>query len=107
MAYTIQSPLKAWEGSLSLPDPDEFNRVHWDVWKAAVNKPKRKPYALIHLYSYAGLELVQRFGEWNLGVPLAEVRAWEDNPEAEKVKLVAWLGKELRQYIDDIIDPKE
>ena len=107
MTHTIKSPLKAWEGELTLPSPDDFNRTHWDTWKAAVNKPKRQPYALIHLYAYSGLELVARFGGWNMGLPLAEVRGWEDDPDAEKTKLIAWLGMELRQYIESVIDPKE
>jgi hypothetical protein len=38
---------------------------------------------------------------------LAEVMSWEDSPEAEKTKLVAWLAKEMRQYIESVIDPKE
>jgi hypothetical protein len=107
MPYIVKSPLKSWEGEFSLPDPDEFNRSQWEVYKAAVNKPKRKSYAYIHLYSYAGLELIQGFGQWNLSVPLAEVMSWEDSPEAEKTKLVAWLAKEMRQYIESVIDPKE
>lgn len=115
MAHIIKSTLKAWEGEISLPDPDEFNRVMWDTWKAAVNKPKRQSYALVHLYCYAGLEVVQRFGDWNMNITgsaprplaLAEVLAWEDSPESEKTKLIAWVSRELRQYMDDITDPKD
>jgi len=105
--YKVKSPLAAWEGELLLPDPDEFNRIMWDAWKAAANKPKRKPYALMHLYAYAGLDFLAQFGEWNMGTELPVVRSWEDNPEAERTKLIAWLGMELERYIRAVIDPKE
>jgi hypothetical protein len=115
MPLVIKSTLKAWKGEISLPNPDEFNRIMWDTWKAAVNKPKRQPYSLVHLYGYAGLEVVQRFGDWNMNITgknprpltLAEVMAWEDEPEIERTKLIAWLARELRLYMDEITDPTD
>jgi hypothetical protein len=38
---------------------------------------------------------------------LAEVMAWEDEPEIERTKLIAWLARELRLYMDEITDPKD
>ncbi len=137
MMLTVKSPLKAWTGSIGLPKPDDFSGSHWRVWKKAVNRPKRKAYALTHLYCYAGLELITVAGEWNITLPvesgpiqeddpgtetdqepeieeeeqvilsLEEVQAWENAPEDERVKLVAWLGKTMMGYMDDIMDPKE
>lgn len=132
---TIKSPLKAWTGSIKLPEPDEFNGVHWRVWKNGVNKEGRKAYALTHLYCYAGLELIKAAGEWNITrpvensptqedeteadqeadiedklrvlLPLKEVQTWENAPEEERIKLVAWLAKTMMGYMDDIVSPKE
>ena len=103
----IKSPLKAWPGGIELPLPDEFNGVHWKLWKGAVNKPGRKAYALTHLYCYAGLELIKAAGAWNFDAPpLDEVQSWEKQPEDERIKLVAWVGRSLMGYMDDIMDPK-
>ncbi len=108
MAYhTIKSPLKAWKGSIGLPEPDDFDGLHWRVWKGAVNRPKRKAYALTHLYCYSGLELIKSAGEWDIGIPLETIQLWEDSPEDERIKLVAWLGRTLMDYMDGIMDPKE
>lgn len=104
---TFTSPLKAWEGEFSLPDPDDFSGTHWKVWREAVNQPRRTPYADTHLYGYTGLELVKQFGEWKMTVPLAEVQSWENDPDNERTKLVAWIGREVRFYMNGIIDPKE
>ena len=102
----LESPLKAWPGKVELPQPDDFSGVHWATWKAAVNRPKRKPYALTHLYCYAGLELVKAHGGWQMEIPIEEAQAWESDPEAERIKLVAWLGRSFMAYMDEIIDPK-
>lgn len=107
MAKEFTSPLKAWEGSFTLPEPDDFSGAHWQLWSAAVNKPKRSSYADSHLFGYAGLEVVARYGEWKFAVGLEEVRSWEERPEAERVKLIAWIGKEISAYMRGIIDPKE
>jgi len=103
----IKSPLKAWPGGIELPLPDEFSGVHWQAWKASVNKPKRKSYALTHLYCYAGLELIQAAGVWDIELPIDEVQKWETDPGAERIKLVAWLGRTFMGYMDNIIDPKD
>ena len=103
----IKSPLKAWPGGIELPHPDEFDGLHWQTWKDGVSKPGRKAYALTHLYCYAGLELIQAGGKWEIKIPLAEVQAWETAPGDERIKLVAWLGRTLMRYIDGIMDPKE
>jgi len=103
----IESPLKAWPGGVELPKPDDFNGVHWQIWKGAVNQPGRKAYALTHLYCYAGLELIKTAGVWNFEAPaLDEIQAWEKKPEDERIKLVAWIGREMMAYIDGIMDPK-
>lgn len=103
----IESPLKAWPGGIELPKADDFNGVHWQVWKGAVNKSGRKAYALTHLYCYAGLELIKAAGSWNIDdLPLEEVQAWEKKPEDERIKLVAWLGRTFQTYMDSILDPK-
>ena len=106
-AFIIKSPLKAWPGDVLLPLQDDFNGVHWRAWKDSVNRAKRKSYALTHLYCYAGLELIQAAGDWGIEVPVADVQAWEDAPEDERIKLVAWLGRSMMNYMDDIMDPKE
>lgn len=107
MAYTVKSPLKAWEGEFILPDPDEFNRQMWDDWRKEFDAPRREPYAMFHLYAYSGLVLIEKHGEWKIdGVTLGEVKAWEYAPMEEKTKLVAFIGREIRRYIDRIIDPK-
>lgn len=104
----IKSPLKAWPGGIELPQPDEFNGVHWQVWKSAVNRPGRKAYALTHLYCYAGLELIEKAGVWNFDAPaLDEVQAWEKAPDDERIKFVAWLGRSIMGYMNGILDPKD
>lgn len=105
--HVIKSPLNAWPGTVTLPHPDAFSGTHWQTWKDEVNRPLRKHYARTHLYAYAGLELIAAHGQWDMEIPLAEVRSWEKDPDAERVKLVAWLGRSLMFYMDDIIDPKE
>ena len=102
----IKSPLKSWPGKIELPDPDDFNGLHWKTWKAAVNKPKRKAYALTHLYCYAVLELIKDAGTWDFEIPIEDVQAWENEPEDERIKFVAWLGRSLLGYMDSIMDPK-
>ncbi len=133
---TVKSPLKVWAGSIGLPKPDDFSGVHWRVWKKGVNKKNRKAYALTHLYCYAGLELIKAAGVWDITLPvengpikddgpeneadqetdsesperavlpLEEVQAWEKKPDDERIKLVAWLGRTVMDYMDDIMDPK-
>jgi hypothetical protein len=103
----IKSPLKAWPGKIELPLPDDFSGVHWLTWKDSVNQPRRKNYALTHLYCYSGLELIQAAGEWDIAIPLSEVQTWETAPDEERIKLVAWLGRTMMRYMDDIMDPKE
>ena len=106
--FVIKSPLEAWPGSIELPLPEEFNGVHWKTWKDAVSKPKRKSYALTHLHCYAGLELIKAAGAWNIEAPaLDEVQAWEGKPEDERIKLVAWVGRSVLNYMNDIMDPKD
>lgn len=105
--HVIESPLKAWPGSITLPEPNEFSGTQWQAWKDAVNKPLRASYSRTHLYCYTGLDLLAQHGGWEMEIPLAEVRAWETDPDAERVKLVAWLGRTFHDYMEDIIDPKE
>jgi hypothetical protein len=105
--FELISPLKAWPGDVQLPDANDFSGTNWQVWKKAVNRPKRSQYALTHLYCYAGLELIEAAGEWKINIPIAEIKAWEDDPDAERIKLVAWLGRSMMTYMDDIMDPKE
>ena len=102
----IASPLKAWPGNFKLPNPDSFNGVHWQAWKESVNKAKRGSYALTHLYCYSGLELIKAAGEWEFEIPIVEVQGWEDDPAAERMRFVAWLGRSVMNYMDDIMDPK-
>lgn len=106
MDHILTSPLEAWPGEIHLPHPDEFNRTMWQTWKDGINKPLRKSYAMLHLYGYTGLELIQKHGEWQMDIPLEEVRAWETDPDAERVKLMAWLGRSMIHYMDGITDPK-
>ena len=102
-----QSPLKAWPGGIELPNPNDFSGIHWRTWKASINAPERKDYAMTHLYGYAGLELLQSTDGWKLEIPLSEVQAWETKPEDERIKLIAWLGRTIMRYMDNIMDPKE
>lgn len=115
------SPLKAWPGRFTLPDPDDFSRVHWDAFKDSFNKPARTVYADIHHYGYAGLELIEKFGKWDMKavikdssteeetekLPISAVRSWETSPAAERTKLIAWIGREIDRYISRVVDPKE
>lgn len=113
MSKEFISPLKAWPGKFTLPDPNEFNRNHWDAWKAAVQQPKRSSYSDTHLFGYAGLDLVARYGTWAIldgtgePLPIPTVRSWEDDPEAERMKLISWIGREIMYYNAAIVDPKE
>ena len=102
----IESPLEAWPGSITLPHPDDFDGNAWRAWKGGINKPLRAGYANMHLWCYAGLELVEACGEWELSVPLGEVQRWETSPGDERTKLVAWLGRNLFEYMREITDPK-
>lgn len=58
----IESPLDVWPGSIGLPEPNTFTGSHWRVWKDGVNLPKREAYSTLHLYFYAGLEMIAAFG---------------------------------------------
>lgn len=101
------SPLKAWPGRFTLPDPDNFSGTQWKVYKDSVNRPLRSSYADTHLFGYAALEMIARFGQWEVGIPIKEVQSWETNPDEERVKLIAWIGREFNRYMVRIIDPKE
>lgn len=104
----IESPLKAWPGGIGLPLPDEFNGVHWRVWKDGINTAGREHYARVHAYCYSLLELIAAGGgSWDLEIPLAEVQSWEHDPEAERIKVTSWLGRSFMVYMDGILDPKE
>jgi hypothetical protein len=119
MPRVIKSPLKNFPGDFSLPEPDEFNRLHWDTWKEGVNRPLRSSYAVYtHLHGYAGLELVKKHGSWNIRevtgedgesaeLPLGVVQSWEFDPAAEKTRFIAFIGREVTRYIENIIDPKD
>jgi hypothetical protein len=101
------SPLKAWKGDFKLPVPDEFSGAHWAFWRKAAEKPLRTSYSDVHFYGYVGIEMIKQFGEWNMLVPIEEVAGWERSPDDEKTKLIAWVSREFRFYINGIIDPKE
>ena len=103
----FKSPLQGWEGGFSLPDPNDFSGTHWRTWTDSVNKPLRSSYATTHLFGYAGLELIAKHGRWDLEIPIKQVQAWEMSPDDERVKLIAWVGAEVKRYITGIIDPKE
>lgn len=119
--FVIKSPLAAWQGSFSLPSPDDFNRDHWDTYQNGYNKPKRESYSMFHISCYTGLELVAAYGEWDMHtvtvdeetgeekkapLSLSTVRSWEDDPAAEKTKLVAFIGHRVYHYIEAITNPK-
>lgn len=102
--FVITSPLGRWPGIIRLPHPDEFTGQHWLTWRACVEE---QPETVIsRLYCYAGVAFVQRCGSWALDVPLAEVAAWRDDPETERIKLVSWLGREFQRYFEQITNPK-
>jgi len=105
-ALVIKSPLKAWPGKIELPDPNDFSGVHWQTWRKEFSKPSRKAMALVHVYCYSGLELIRTAGEWELEIPIEDVQAWEKAPEDERIKLVAWIGRTVQGYMDEILDPK-
>lgn len=101
-----ESPLAVWPGSITLPHPDEYSRLHWDTWRNGIEKPLRQSYSFMHMYAYSGLEFLKAYDGWGLEIPLEDVQAWERNPEDERVKLIAWLGRTLQDYMREIIDPK-
>lgn len=127
----FKSPLKTWPGSFTLPDPDDFSGVHWKAYKDSVNKAIRAEYivAETHRYGYSCLEFIADHGSWNITVitgyeteeidgrktekpivavlPLPVVRSWETNPDEERTKLIAWIGREFNRYMMRIVDPKE
>lgn len=99
--------LKAWPGKFSLPEPDDFSGLHWKVYKDGLNKPLRSAYADTHRFAYTALEMIARHGAWEMEIPIEEVQAWETDPAAERIKLIAWVGYEFNRYMVGIIDPKE
>ena len=103
----FESPLASWPGSFTLPHTDEFSGAHWQTHRKAVDKPLRASYSMIHLYAYAGLEVIKAYGEWNMETSLKEVQAWETDPEAERIKFIAWIGRTYKEYMLDIMDPKD
>lgn len=104
--HVIESPLEAWPGEIHLPYPDEFNRVHWQIWIDGVEKPLRTHYSSFHRWAYTGLELIDACGGWQMEIPIDEVQAWEKEPEAEHTKLIAWIGREVGYYMESILNPK-
>lgn len=104
----IESPLTRWPGKLELPHPDVFNGDHWNAWRAAMNKREKSGQTINMVLAYGGLEfLAQKGGIFAIeGVTLDEVRSWETDAARERVKLVSWLGREFRAYIQEVTDPK-
>jgi len=105
----IESPLARWPGRVELPSPDAFSGDHWAAWRAAMNKREKSGQTINMILAYGGLEfLAQKGGVFAIeGVTLDEVRGWETNAANERVKLISWLGREFRAYIQDVTDPKE
>ena len=103
---TITSELEVWPGAFVLPNPNAFSGEQWRVWTEIYNDGKRAEYVYSQRLAYAGLEFVKREGEWNMEIPLDEVQSWEDDPAAERIRLVNWLGKQFALYIGDLVDPK-
>lgn len=104
MAQTFVSPLEKWPGSFELPDHDEFTGAHWDIWRKALEAAPDN--TLNRRMCYAGLALVEKCGQWNMEIPLAEVAGWKKNPAEERMYLVSWIGRSVGSYIDELIDPK-
>lgn len=107
--YVMESPLAKWPGRVELPHPDEFTGDHWSAWREAVNKREKSGQTINMVLAYGGLEfLAKQGGVFAIeGVTLEQVRAWETNAKNERVKLVSWLGREFRAYIQAVTDPKE
>lgn len=103
---TYTSPMATWPGSFSLPHPDEFSREQWYAWRDMLDRHSDAK-ILNRIMCYAGLELVQKYGSWDMEMPLDELAAWENGPAAdEKMRMVSWVGKSIQDYINAILDPK-
>ena len=99
------SPLPKWPGSFSLPAYDDFDGQMWDAWRKLMSSESED--TLNRKFCYAGLSLIEKFGKWELeGIGLAEMRAWEKDKIAERIRLVSWVGRSIGDYIDELVAPK-
>jgi hypothetical protein len=98
------SPLDRWPGKFLLPPLDDFNGEHWAVWRTAVSEAPGDN--INRLYCYAGLRLIDSLGSWQINTPIADIIKWQDDPKAERMRLVGWLGRSMNGYINELIDPK-
>ena len=104
--HEITSPLASLPGQLVLPLPDDFSGVMWRDWRKAVEDTDAQ--TVNRLYGYAGARFIKKHGQWKLeGLNLADFQAWENDPKAERLKPVSWVGRAMQRYMDLIIDPKE
>ena len=106
--YVIDSPLKLWPGRIELVHPDEFRGTHWNMWRQCVDGHDRHT-TVNRLMGYAGVQFIEKSaGSWAIeGLTLAEVKAWETNPDDELIKVISWLGRSFQEYIKAVTDPKE
>lgn len=101
----FDSPLKKWPGSFSLPDYDDFDGIMWDIWRKAMDGMAED--TINRRFCFAGLILIEKIGKWEIeSITLTDVRKWEKDKKAERIRLVSWLGQSVGNYIDELIAPK-
>ena len=106
----ITSTLENFPGHIELPEPDDFSGVMFDDYQTIVeNLQKNHPglSKLMHLNAYACAAFVAKgHGKWKIdGVTLDEFRGWVKDREAERVQLVAVVGRKWAEYFREIISP--
>jgi hypothetical protein len=104
----IVSPLEKWPGNITLPLADDFDGKHWQAWRKAVSVTNESVEEVNRLFAYAGAQFIGKFGGWQIqGVSLEVFQSWQNSPELERVRFVSWVGKAMRDYMNEITNPKD
>lgn len=107
-AGAFDSPLLAFPGWFSLPDPDTFTDVHWQEWKKALRTAGALAADNSDTWTFdtAAALLVSSLGEWHISNADLSLMCVPTHAGAVPLKVRRWLGRRVEAYILSITDPK-
>lgn len=108
-AGAFDSPLRAFPGWFSLPDPDIFTDEHWRAWRGKL----RTAGALAAdnddatwSFDIAAALLVSEIGEWHIDGADLPMMCVPEHAGKVPLKIRRWLGHRVEEYILGITNPK-
>lgn len=107
-----ESPLLAFPGWLSLPDPDRFTENDWDRWQKAIRSAndllKEESSATAgRVFDLAAALFVAECGEWQISDIEIAVLAVPALAYNAPLKIRKWVANCVQEYIGGIVNPKK